>query len=310
MRFSCGFTKHLSEAAPAGFRGSIRSRWRGARRSTNIPADQGPESYMPGRVEGKVALITGAGCVGPGWGNGRAAAVLFAREGAKVFAVDKNADAMTETVASVDNDGEIATHVCDVLDDAQVADMTETCRKRFGRIDILVNNVGGSAAGGAAEMSEEVFDKQIDYNLKSVFLACRHVIPVMIEQGGGAIVNTSSSSGIRFTGAPQIGYAASKAAVIQFSRVTAVQYASKGIRVNTVVPGQMHTPMVEARLAQQRAGGDIEALLKSRVARIPLGFMGDGRDTANAVLFLASDEARFITGTEIVVDGGMTARCD
>jgi NAD(P)-dependent dehydrogenase (short-subunit alcohol dehydrogenase family) len=265
---------------------------------------------VPRRVEGKVALIVGAGCVGPGWGNGRAAAVLFAREGAKVFAVDKDGAAMTETVARVGNDGEIATHVCDVLDDAQVAAMTEACRQTFGRIDILVNNVGGSAAGGAAEISEESFDKQIDYNLKSVFLSCRHVIPVMGEQGGGAIVNTSSSSGIRFTGSPQIGYATSKAAVIQFSRVTAVQYAPKGIRVNTVIPGQMHTPMVEVRLAKQRAGGDIESLLQSRVARIPLGFMGDGRDTAAAVLFLASDEARFITGTEIVVDGGMTARCD
>ncbi len=266
---------------------------------------------MAGRLQGKVALITGAGCVGPGWGNGRAAAVMFAREGAKVFAVDKDADSMTETVARVGNDGEIATHVCDVLDDAQVRDMTEACRKRFGgRIDVLVNNVGGSAAGGVAEMAEEVFDRQIDYNLKSVFLACRHVIPVMIAQGGGAIVNTASASGTRYTGSPQIGYASAKAAVIQFSKVTAVQYAGKGIRVNTVVPGQMHTPMVEARLAKQRSGGDIEALLKSRVARIPLGFMGDGRDTAAAVLFLASDEARFITGTEIVVDGGMTARCD
>jgi NAD(P)-dependent dehydrogenase (short-subunit alcohol dehydrogenase family) len=265
---------------------------------------------VAGRIEGKVALIVGAGCVGPGWGNGRAATVLFAREGAKVFAVDKSAESMTETVARVGNDGEIATHICDVLDDAQVGAMTEACRRKFGRIDILVNNVGGSAAGGAAEISEENFDKQIDYNLKSVFLSCRHVIPVMIGQGRGSIVNTSSSSGIRFTGSPQIGYAASKAAVIQFSRVTAVQYAGKGIRVNTVVPGQMHTPMVEARLAKQRTGGDIEALLKSRVARIPLGFMGDGRDTAHAVLFLASDEARFITGTEIVVDGGMTVRCD
>jgi NAD(P)-dependent dehydrogenase (short-subunit alcohol dehydrogenase family) len=271
---------------------------------------QGWKRCMPGRVEGKVALVVGAGCVGPGWGNGRAAAVLFAREGAKVFAVDKDADSMKETVERIGNDGEIATHVCDVLDDAQVAAMTEACRKRFGRIDILLNNVGGSAAGGAAEMSEEVFDKQIDYNLKSVFLSCRHVIPVMAGQGGGAIVNTSSSSGIRFTGSPQIGYAASKAAVIQFSRVTAVQYAGKGIRVNTVIPGQMHTPMVEVRLAKQRTGGDIDTLLKSRVARIPLGFMGDGRDTAAAVLFLASDEARFITGTEIVVDGGMTVRCD
>jgi NAD(P)-dependent dehydrogenase (short-subunit alcohol dehydrogenase family) len=265
---------------------------------------------MAGRVEGKVAMIVGAGCVGPGWGNGRAAAVLFAREGAKVFAVDKDGDAMKETVERIGNQGEIATHVCDVLDDAQVGAMTEACRKKFGRIDILLNNVGGSAAGGAAKISEENFDKQIDYNLKSVFLACRHVIPVMIAQGGGAIVNTASSSGIRYTGSPQIGYASSKAAVIQFSRVTAVQYAGKGIRVNTVIPGQMHTPMVEVRLAKQRTGGDIEALLKSRGDRIPLGFMGDGRDTAHAVLFLASEEARFITGTEIVVDGGMTVRCD
>ena len=240
---------------------------------------------VEGQVEGKVALITGAGCIGPGWGNGRAAAVLFAREGAKVFAVDKTAEAMAETVARVGNDGEIATHVCDVLDDTQVVEMTEACRKKFSRIDILVNNVGGSAAGGVAEMPEENFDQQIDYNLKSVFLCCRHVIPIMVGQGGGAIVNTASTSGIRYTGSPQIGYAAAKAAVIQFSRVTAVQYASKGIRVNTVVPGQMHTPMVEARLAKQRTGGDIEALLKSRVARIPLGFMGDGRDTAHAVLF-------------------------
>ncbi len=178
-----------------------------------------------------------------------------------------------------------------------------------------MNNVGGSAAGGAAEMSEEVFDRQIDYNLKSVFLSCRlcHSGDQNSEQGRQrCIVNTSSSSGIRFTGAPQVGYAASKAAVIQFSRVTAVQYTSTGVRVNTIVPGQMHARrwLRKARLAKQREGGDIEALLKARVARIPLGFMGDGRDTANAVLFLASDEARFITGTEIVVDGGMTVRCD
>jgi NAD(P)-dependent dehydrogenase (short-subunit alcohol dehydrogenase family) len=265
---------------------------------------------MPGRLAGKVALIVGAGCVGPGWGNGRASAVLFAREGARVFAVDKNAESMVETVARVGNDGEIVTHVCDVLQDAQVKAMVEACCKRFGRLDILVNNVGGSAPGGAAEMSEDTFEQQIDYNLKSVFLTCRHVIPVMIEQRGGAIVNTASTSGVSYSGSPQIGYASSKAAVIQFSRVTAVQYAKHGIRVNTVIPGQMHTPMVEARLAKQRTGGDVEALLKSRLARIPLGFAGDGRDTAAAVLFLASDEARFITGTEIVIDGGMTARSD
>ena len=140
----------------------------------------------------------------------------------------------------------------------------QACLDRYGRIDILVNNVGGSAHGGPVEMSEEVWDAQVDFNLKSVFLTCKHVLPVMEKQKSGAIVNLASTSGIRFTGAFQVGYAATKAGVIQLSRVVAVQYAAKGIRVNTVVPGQLHTPMVEARLAKQRAGGDVEALLKSR----------------------------------------------
>jgi NAD(P)-dependent dehydrogenase (short-subunit alcohol dehydrogenase family) len=269
---------------------------------------------MAGRLQGKVAIISGAGCVGPGWGNGRAAAVAFAREGARVFAVDLKAEAMAETVErateAASHGGEIRTYTCDVTDNENVRAMVQACVAAFARVDILVNNVGGSTKGGAVELSEEAWDRQMDFNLKSVFLGCKHVIPVMAAAGGGAIVNMSSASGLRWTGAAQVGYASSKAAVIQFGRVTAVEYAPKGIRVNTVIPGQMHTPMVETRLAGQRAGGDVAALLKSRVARIPLGFMGDGRDVANAVLFLASDEARFITGTEIIVDGGMTARCD
>jgi NAD(P)-dependent dehydrogenase (short-subunit alcohol dehydrogenase family) len=266
---------------------------------------------MAGRLQGKVAIVSGAGCVGPGWGNGRAMAVIFAQEGARVFATDKNLDAMTETLARVrELGGEIEAHQCDATDSSAVAKLMSSCRARYGRIDILVNNVGGSAAGGVAELSEEGFDAQMDHNLKSVFLGCKHAIPVMIGQGGGAIVNIASASGIRWSGAAQVGYAASKAGVLQLSRVTAVQYADKGIRVNTVVPGQLHTPMVEVRLARQRSGGDVDALLKTRVARIPLGFMGDGRDTAYAALYLASDEARFVTGAEIVVDGGMTARCD
>ncbi len=166
------------------------------------------------------------------------------------------------------------------------------------------------ASGGPVEMSEDVWDAQVDHNLKSVFLGCKHVLPIMEKQGAGVIINLASTSGLRWTGSAQVAYAATKAGVIQLSRVVAAQYASRGIRVNTVVPGQLHTPMVETRLAKQRTGGDIEALLKQRQARIPIGFMGDGRDTANAILFLASDEARFITGTEIVVDGGMTIRCD
>ena len=266
---------------------------------------------MPGRLQDKVALVAGAGCIGPGWGNGRAIAVRFAQEGAKVFAVDKSADAMTETLDRVrEFQGTIKSYTCDVTESASVKGMVDACLAAFGRIDILVNNVGGSAAGGPGELSEAAFDAQLDYNLKSVFLACKHVIPIMERQGGGAIVNLASTSGLRWSGSAQVGYATSKAAVLQLTRVVAVQYASKGIRVNAVVPGQLHTPMVEARLAKQRMGGDVEKLLQSRVERIPLGFMGDGRDTANAALFLASDEARFVTGTDIVVDGGMVARCD
>jgi NAD(P)-dependent dehydrogenase (short-subunit alcohol dehydrogenase family) len=259
------------------------------------------------RLKDRVAIVTGAGCVGPGWGNGRATAVRFAEEGARVFAVDRDEKALEETLR---RSAGLKTHISDLTDGKSVARMVEACLDVLGRIDILVNNVGGSAAGGPVEMSEEVWDAQVDFNLKSVFLGCKHVLPVMERQGGGAIVNIASTSGLRWTGAAQVAYAATKAGVIQFSRVVAAQYASKNIRVNTVVPGQLHTPMVEARLAKQRAGGDVEALLKSRLERIPLGFAGDGRDTANAALFLASDEARFITGTEIVVDGGMTIRCD
>lgn len=264
-----------------------------------------------GRLEGRVALVTGAGCVGPGWGNGRATAVRFAQEGALVFAVDRDLDRVEETVArAAGGPGQIHAWQCDVTDGASVAAMAAACLDRWGRIEVLVNNVGGSAPGGPVEMSEETWDAQVDFNLKSVFLTCKHVLPAMLAQGGGAIVNLASASGLRWTGAAQVAYAATKAGVIQLSRVVAAQYAAKGIRVNCVVPGQLHTPMVESRLAGQRAGGDVEALLRQRQARIPLGFMGDGRDTANAALFLASDEARFITGTEIVVDGGMTIRCD
>ena len=266
---------------------------------------------MAGRLEGKVAIVTGAGCVGPGWGNGRAMAVRFVEEGAKVLAADRDLDRVQETLerAGVLRDSMLA-HQCDVTDSVSVAAMVAAAIDAFGRVDILVNNVGGSAAGGPVEMSEAVWDAQVDFNLKSVFLGCKHVLPVMEQQGSGAIINLASTSGLRWTGAAQVAYAATKAGVIQLTKVVAVQYAPKGIRVNCVVPGQLHTPMVETRLAKQRSGGDVEALLNTRRSRIPLGFMGDGRDTANAALFLASDEARFITGTEILVDGGMTARCD
>ena len=264
-----------------------------------------------GRLEGKVAIVTGAGAVGPGWGNGRAMAVRFAEEGARVFAVDKDAGSMEETLTRVrEVGGDVTPHTCDVTDSQAIAALVAACTERYGGIDILVNNVGGPIAGGPVRLSEDDWRRQLDVNLTSVFLMCKQVIPVMEARGGGSIVNIASTSGIRWTGAPAVGYAAAKAGVIQFGRVVAVEYATKGIRVNTVVPGQLHTPLVDAVLAKDQSGGDIDSLLKRRQARIPLPFMGDGRDTANAALFLASDEARFVTGTEIIVDGGMSARCD
>lgn len=266
---------------------------------------------MTGRLQGKVAIVTGAGCVGPGWGNGRATCVHFAEEGAKIFAVDLKAETMAETLQRVrDAGGEVEPYLCNVTDAAAVEAMVAACIARFGRVDVLVNNVGGSVRGGATDLDEAGWDRQMQFNLKSVYLTCRAVLPTMAAQGSGAIVNTASTSGLRYTGAPQVAYASVKAAIIQFSRVTAVEFAPKGVRVNTVVPGQLHTPMVESRLAGQRASGDVAALLASRVKRIPLGWMGDGRDMANAALFLASEEARFVTGTELVVDGGMSVRCD
>lgn len=266
---------------------------------------------MAGRLSDRIAIITGAGSVGPGWGNGRAAAVRFAEEGAVVIACDIDLAATAETEALLQRTGaRYVIEQCDVTDSGSISAMVDRVMARFGRIDALVNNVGGSAKGGAVEMPEEVWLRQLNYNLTSVFLMCKHVLPVMKAQRGGSVINTASTSGTRWTGAAQVGYAASKAGVIQFSRVTAVEYAPFNVRVNTVVPGQMHTPMVEARLAHQREGGDVQALLAKRQSRIPLPFMGDGRDTANAAVFLASDEARFVTGSELVVDGGMSARCD
>lgn len=262
-------------------------------------------------MAGKVAIVTGAGSVGPGWGNGKATATLLARRGAKVFLIDINLEAVAETKSIIEGEaGTCATHVCDMMQSADVAEMVQACMNRFKRIDILVNNVGGSAPGDPVSMAEEVWDRQIDFNLKTAFLGCKHAIPVMLDQGKGAIVNIASVAGMRndfASGRSHVGYSASKAGVIQLSRSTAGTYARKGIRVNTVVPGLMHTPLVEARLAKTVGGNDAQKLIEARNAVVPMGHMGTGWDVAHAVLFLASDEAGYITGTEIIVDGGLTS---
>lgn len=263
---------------------------------------------MTGRLQDRVAIITGAGSVGLGWGNGKATAVRFAQEGAKIFAVDINPDAVAETAGIIEGEGgTVATHVTDITKSENVQALVKACMDAYGRIDILHNNVGGSHPGGPADMPEDVWQSQIDHNLTHVYLMCRYVLPIMEKQGKGVVINMSSTSGIRYSGHVHAAYAATKAAIIQLSRIIALQYAKKGIRCNSILPGLMHTPMVEARLAKHRTGGDIEKIVAERNAAVPMGFMGDGMDTANAALFLASDEARFITATEIIVDGGRSA---
>jgi len=265
---------------------------------------------MSGRLEGKVALITGAGSCGPGWGNGRATATLFAREGAKIFAADLNEEAVEETRKTITEEGnDCITHSCDVTKSDQVKKMIAACIDAYGTVDILHNNVGGSAAGGAMDMEEEVWDRQMDHNLKHVFLVTKAVLPHMVKQGSGSIINMSSTSGLTYGGSFQIAYATTKAAIRRFSQAVAIEFAARGIRCNTIIPGQLHTPMVEVRLAAQRTGGDVDAIIASRNARIPMGQMGDGFDVANAAVFFASDESKFVTGAEIVLDGAMTLKC-
>lgn len=261
------------------------------------------------RLDGKVAFVTGAGSAGPGWGNGKATAVLMARQGAWVFAIDNRAEAAEETVAIIRAEGGEATaHVADVTAAAQVAEAVEACVTAYGGIDILVNNVGGSFPGGAESLSEEDWERQIDFNLRSAYLCCKHALPHLRARGKGTIVNLSSIAALRMSAdRPHIAYSASKYGIVALTKSVAMEQARQGVRCNTVVPGLMHTPLVEHRLVRQLGANDAAQLIAKRNAQVPMGQMGDAWDIAHAVLFLASDEARHITGTEIVVDGGISA---
>jgi NAD(P)-dependent dehydrogenase (short-subunit alcohol dehydrogenase family) len=265
---------------------------------------------MGDRLKDKVALVSGAGSSGPGWGNGKATAVLFAREGAKVLAADLNLNAAIETKRIIETEGGICEAVAGNAARADdVAAMVDACTATFGRIDVLHNNVGIVEVGGPVETTEESWDRVNDVNLKSMFLTCKHVLPHMERQGKGAIVNIASVSGIRWLGVPYISYAATKAAIIQFTRVIALQYARSGIRANSILPGMMNTPMVHAAEVIAAYGGSAEEMVRRRDQQCPMGRMGDAWDVAYAALFLASDEAKYITGTELVVDGGLTVNC-
>ncbi len=266
---------------------------------------------MNGRLRDKVALVVGAGSIGPGWGNGKAAAVLFAREGAKVLCADISEDAANETAAIIRRENGLATAICaDVTSHEDIARMVDACIDVYGRLDVVDYNVGLAVVGGVVDLPEEEWDRLFAVNLKGCYLTMKHVIPIMERQGGGSIVNISSIAGIRYTGVPYSTYYATKAAMIHLTRTTAAQYAAKHIRANTVLPGLMKTPMVEksAGLAAEYGGGDIAEMWKAREAQCPMGHMGDAWDVAYACLYLASDEAKYVTGIELVVDGGITLK--
>lgn len=268
------------------------------------------------RLHRKVALVMGAGSVGPGWGNGKATAFRFAQEGALVVAADHNLQAAEETAALIaEAGGRAEAHACDVTRSDQIAALVAKVLAAHGRIDILDNNVGIAEVGGVVELPESEWDRVFAVNVKSAFLAMKHVIPVMEQQferegQGGSIINISSIASVRYTGVAYASYSASKAAINHLTRTSAAQYAAKKIRVNAILPGLMKTPMVEksAGLARSYAGGDIEAMWRARDAQVPMGHMGDAFDVANAALFLASDESRYITGIELLVDGGITLK--
>ncbi len=264
---------------------------------------------MAGRLQDKVAIVVGAGSVGPGWGNGKATAVLFAREGAAVLCADRNGAAAEETVGIIEAEGgRAAAAATDVTDPGQVEALVADCLARYGRLDVLHNNVGILEVGGPVETSLESWQRVMDANLTGMFLTCKHALPVMERQGAGAIVNIASIAGIRWLGVPYISYHASKAGVVQFTKAVALQYAKAGIRANAILPGLMNTPMIVEPLKDAYAEGDVDKMVEMRDAQCPMGRMGDAWDVAHAALFLASDEARYITATELVVDGGLTAQ--
>ncbi len=261
-----------------------------------------------GRLSDKIAVVVGAGQTpGDTIGNGRATAIRFAQEGATVVCVDRNAESARETLSMIEREGGSGCVVeADVTREADCQDVVAQSEGRYGRIDVLHNNIGiGRGDGGATGMTEAVWDAIFDTNLKSIMFLCKHALPGMRERGSGVITNISSVAAVCAVGI--VAYKTSKAALNAYTHALATANARFGIRANVIMPGLMNTPMaIEGNVA---AGADRAELIARRNAQVPLGRqMGTAWDVANAALFLASDEARFITGVNLPVDGGQSAR--
>ncbi len=260
---------------------------------------------MVDRLKGKAAIVFGAGSSGAGWGNGKAAAVAYAREGARIACVDLVREAAEKTASLIAQEGGEAVAVAaDVTDTDSVGTAVAQAVTAFGRIDILHNNVGVTHMGGPVELTEEQFEAALKLNIGPVYRTAKAVIPHMLRQGAGAIVNISSLAAIRWTGYPYFAYYAAKAAVNQATVALAMQYARQGIRANCIMPGLIDTPLIYRQISGQYAS--VEDMVAARNAAVPMGRMGTAWDVANAAVFLASDEAQFITGVCLPVDGGQS----
>jgi NAD(P)-dependent dehydrogenase (short-subunit alcohol dehydrogenase family) len=250
------------------------------------------------RLKEKVALITGAGS-----GIGREAALLFAKEGAKVVAVDMNDAAGKETVAAIEKDGGRAVFVhADVSRSADVEAMVAAAKKTYDRLDVLFNNAGIFPAndGSVLETDEKTWDLVLSVNLKGVFLGCKYGIPAMLESGGGSIINTASFVALMGSATPQIAYTASKGGVLALTREIAVEFARSGIRVNAICPGPVDTPLLQELFSDP-------ARKARRLVHIPMGRLARAKEVAQAALFLASDDSSYVSGTAFTVDGAITA---
>ncbi len=256
---------------------------------------------MPGRLTGKVAVVTGAASSGPGVGNGKATSILFAREGARVLLVNRSEEHASELKREIEAEGgECSVFAADIAKKEQVEAMIEAAVSRYGRLDVLCNNVGIGGPGTATNLEESVWDQAIDVNLKGTMWCCRFAIPRMIESGGGSIINVSTLAAIRGLRRGEIGftpYSASKAGILGLSLAMAADYAADGVRVNNLIVGAVSTPLL-ARL-------DDKTRERIRTA-VPMKMEGTGWDVGWAAVYLASDESRWITGGSIPVDGGQS----
>jgi len=261
------------------------------------------------RLKDKVAIVVGAGQTpGETIGNGRATAILFAREGARVLLADRNLASAEETRALIETEGGVASAFeADVTREEDCRRLVERCRELYGRVDVLHNNVGvGAGDAGAQHVEMEAFERIVRVNLEGPLLTCRYAVPVMREQGGGAIINISSIASIA-AATNIVAYKTSKAALNALTQALAIANARYGIRVNAILPGLINTPMAIEGISAAR-GVPREQIIAERDRQVPLGKMGTAWDVAHAALFLASDEARFITGVLLPVDGGQSVR--